>query len=171
MPVRLVRRPSELEDLAGLVIPGGESTTIGMLMDRNGLLDATVRAVTDHGLPIMGTCAGAILLASEIEQSTQPRLGLMDMRVARNAYGRQIDSFEADVAVPALGDEAVRGVFIRAPQIVQVGSPGEILARYEGRAVVVRQGNRFALTFHPELTGDYRLHRYFLAMTEAPRQT
>lgn len=161
---RPIRRPEELEHIDALVIPGGESTTIGMLMERFGLLEPIIRRVRDGSLAIMGTCAGAILLATEIAGSSQTRLGVLDVTVTRNAYGRQIDSFEADVAMPALGSEPLRGVFIRAPRIDRVGPSVEVLARFEDRAVVVRSGSILALTFHPELTGDTRLHDYFLEM-------
>jgi pyridoxal 5'-phosphate synthase pdxT subunit len=166
-----VRAPEHLEGLGGLVIPGGESTTIGMLMERFGLLEAVQKAGRE-GMPLFGTCAGAILLAKEIENSDQPRLGLMDIRVARNAYGRQIESFEAelDLIDPAAGDSAIghakalsplTGVFIRAPIITDIGDGVEILAEFEGNPVLVSQGNFVAATFHPELTGDQRVHRLF----------
>jgi pyridoxal 5'-phosphate synthase pdxT subunit len=161
-----VRAPEHLEGLSGLVIPGGESTTIGMLMDRFGLLEATRDAGRD-GMPLFGTCAGAILLAKEIENSDQPRLGLMDIRVARNAYGRQIESFEAELdLLPADSPDPeaegpLTGVFIRAPIITNLGSGVQRLADFEGSPVLVSQGNCLAATFHPELTGDDRVHRLF----------
>lgn len=161
---RPVRRREELADLSGLVIPGGESTTIGMLMDRFGLLDP-LRERIEGGLPVLGTCAGAILLAREIEESTQARLGSMDMRIRRNAYGRQIDSFDATLILAGDNpDDPVTGVFIRAPRITALG-PGLVsLASLDGDPVVVQQGNQLALTFHPELTGDVRIHRRFLQL-------
>lgn len=162
-PVRMVRRPDELDGIAGLVVPGGESTTIGMLCERFGLLDR-IRTAGAAGLPIMGTCAGAILLAREIVGSEQVRFGLMDMTIERNAYGRQVDSFEASIPVPSLGAPPVTGVFIRAPRIVSVGSSVDVLATFEDHPVLVRAGNLLALSFHPELTGDYRIHRSFAAM-------
>ncbi|MFP4431294.1 MAG: pyridoxal 5'-phosphate synthase glutaminase subunit PdxT [Spirochaetaceae bacterium] len=161
-----VRAPEHLEGLSGLVIPGGESTTIGMLMERFGLLDAT-RQAGRKGMPLFGTCAGAILLAEEIEKSDQPRLGLMDIRVTRNAYGRQIESFEAelDLLVDDSRDPAAHrpltGVFIRAPIITHMGAGVETLAEFEGTPVLVSQGTYLAATFHPELTGDDRVHRLF----------
>ena len=161
---RAVRRPEELAAIDGLIIPGGESTTIGMLMERFGLLTAIKAEVEGRSLAIMGTCAGAILLAREIVDSRQARLGLMHITVERNAYGRQIDSFEAEMEVRGAGEERVTGVFIRAPRIVRVDPGVEVLARFEDDAVVVREGRFLALTFHPELTDDTRIHDLFLGM-------
>ncbi|MFW5693877.1 MAG: pyridoxal 5'-phosphate synthase glutaminase subunit PdxT [Alkalispirochaeta sp.] len=166
---RPVRRPEELIGLDGLVIPGGESTTIGMLMDRFGLMQEVQTKHASGELPIMGTCAGAILLAQRITGSDQVRLGLMDMEIERNAYGRQVDSFEAALEVPSLGSEAVTGVFIRAPRIRSVGSSVTVLARFEGSPVLVQENSLLALSFHPELTGDYRIHSYFLEMIHERR--
>lgn len=162
-----IRRPRELAELAGLVIPGGESTTIGRLMDGWGLTHA-IRERAQQGMGIFGTCAGLILMAGEVEGGTslegrpQPVLSLMDMTVRRNAFGRQRESFEADLAVPQLGDNPLRAVFIRAPQIERVGSNVEVLAELDGHTVLARQGRLLAAAFHPELTDDLRLHRYFL---------
>ncbi len=161
---RAVRRPEELADIDGLIIPGGESTTIGMLMERFGLIGAITAEVDRRGLAIMGTCAGAILLAQEIVESRQARLGLMHIAVERNAYGRQIDSFEAEMEVRNIGNGRITGVFIRAPKIVRVGPEVEVLSRFEDDAVVVREGRFLALTFHPELTDDTRIHALFLDM-------
>ncbi|TVR68085.1 MAG: pyridoxal 5'-phosphate synthase glutaminase subunit PdxT [Spirochaetaceae bacterium] len=163
---RSVRRPEELEGLAGLVIPGGESTTIGLLMERFGLLHP-VRNVIREGLPVLGTCAGAILLAREIEESSQVHLGTLDIRIRRNAYGRQIDSFDASLSFTEDEDGAeqpIPGVFIRAPRITALGAGVLTLAALNGDPVVVRKENQLALTFHPELTGDARIHRLFLGM-------
>ena len=132
-------------------------------MDRFGLLRPVIDAVAG-GLPVMGTCAGAILLSREIVGSDQVRLGVLDAVIERNAYGRQVDSFEAAIAVPELGDDPVTGVFIRAPRFVSVGSGIEVLARFEDAPILVRQDRVLALSFHPELTGDYRIHRLFAAM-------
>ncbi len=159
-----VRTPEAISQIDGLVIPGGESTTIGMLMDRFGLLDAARKAAEEEDLAIFGTCAGAILLAKDIRNSDQPRLGLMEMEVERNAYGRQVDSFEASFASEVFREEPLRGVFIRAPIIRSIRPPVETIASYEELPVVVRQGTLLAATFHPELTGDTRLHSYFLEM-------
>ncbi|MFP4114496.1 MAG: pyridoxal 5'-phosphate synthase glutaminase subunit PdxT [Spirochaetota bacterium] len=163
-----------LESLAGvdaLVIPGGESTTIGMLMGRFGLLDAVRSRIAD-GFPVFGTCAGAILLAREIEGSDQPRIGALNAVVRRNAYGRQIESFEADVVLagPTEGwnGGAFHGVFIRAPWIVSTGPDVTTILAYEERPVLVRQGSLLAATFHPELTSDDRIHRYFIEQVVSP---
>ncbi len=167
-----VRSPEDIDNLGALIIPGGESTTIGMLMDRFGLIEA-VRSRARDGMPVLGTCAGAILLAREIDGSEQPRIGIMDIGVRRNAYGRQIESFEADVELSepanrgsAAGEPgrhgSVRAVFIRAPIITRVGRGVDVLARFEDDPVVVRQGNLMAATFHPELSGETAVHRLFL---------
>lgn len=167
--VRAVRRSEELVGLNGLVIPGGESTTIGMLMDRFGLLDPVRRAVSEGGLPVLGTCAGAILLSREIVGHDQVRIGVLDAEIERNAYGRQVDSFEAAVDVPLLGRDPITGVFIRAPRFRSVGSAVEILATFEDAPVLVREGAVLALTFHPELTGDHRIHDLFVGMVQTAR--
>jgi 5'-phosphate synthase pdxT subunit len=162
---RLVRAASELDGLSALIIPGGESTTIGMLLDRFDLI-RPIRERVAAGLPVLGTCAGAILLAEDIEGSNQPKLGVMDITVARNAYGRQIESFEADIELEAF-DQPLRGVFIRAPRITRVGRDVEVLARFEGDPVVVRQGRLLAATFHPELSGETRIHTMLRAAVPA----
>jgi 5'-phosphate synthase pdxT subunit len=156
-----VRTPGDVAIIDALVIPGGESTTIGKLLGDYLLLDPLLERL-QAGLPAYGTCAGAILLAREIADSDQPRLGLMDLKVRRNAYGRQVDSFETSLLIPCLGDEPFPAVFIRAPLIESVGPGVEVLARYKDGVVLARQGNLLAGTFHPELTGDLRLHHYFL---------
>jgi len=161
-----VRLPGELEGLDGLILPGGESTTIGQMAERWGLLEP-IRAFARSGRPLWGTCAGMVLMAKEVVDgvSGQPRLELMDVMVRRNAFGRQVDSFEVGLEVPALGEEPFHAVFIRAPRIERVGKEVEILARLEDGAVVaVRQGNLLATAFHPELTDDDRFHRYFLGL-------
>ncbi len=158
-----VRKPSGLQGIDALVIPGGESTSIGKLMQDFGLMEP-IRGMAKEGLPIFGTCAGAILLAKELSEGEQPLLGLMDIRVRRNAYGRQVDSFEADLEIPLLGPTPFRGVFIRAPLIEDVWGGAEALGRYRGGIVLARQGKLLAATFHPELTDDLRLHRFFLEM-------
>jgi 5'-phosphate synthase pdxT subunit len=162
----LVRDAVELGEAQGLIIPGGESTTIGKLLDRAGLIEP-IQQRARAGMPVYGTCAGLILMAQRIEGSDQHRLGLLDMLVARNAFGRQIDSFEAAVPVSVLGDEPVRGVFIRAPYVVEAGPGVEVLARYEDRIVAVRQGVLMASAFHPELTNDVRMHRLFADMVRS----
>jgi 5'-phosphate synthase pdxT subunit len=161
-----VRDAGELAEAQGLIIPGGESTTIGKLLDRAGLIEPIVQRARG-GMPVYGTCAGLILMAERIEGSEQHRLGLMDMLVARNAFGRQIDSFEAAIPVPLLGADPLRGVFIRAPYVVEAGPGVEVLARYEDRIVAVRQGVFMASAFHPELTNDVRMHRLFADMVRS----
>ncbi len=161
-----VRSVDALERIDALIIPGGESTTIGMLMERFGVMEALLSRIAD-GLPVFGTCAGAILLASDIEASDQPRIGALDVTVRRNAYGRQIESFEADLRAEDLPDPEwtggdFHGVFIRAPQIVRVGHRVRTVLAFEGQPVLVREKKMLAATFHPELTGDSRIHRYFL---------
>lgn len=160
-----VRLPEHLEGLAGLVIPGGESTTIGKLMVQYGLLEG-IRDFYSAGGAIWGTCAGAILLATEIEASDQPRLGLIEMRVKRNAFGRQVDSFEVMLEVVGLS-APFPAVFIRAPIIESVGGNVEILTRHENAIVLVRQGRLLASSFHPELTNDSSLHALFVAMCDS----
>jgi 5'-phosphate synthase pdxT subunit len=178
-----VRLPAHLEGLDGLIIPGGESTTIGQVAERWGLLEP-LRAFARAGRPVWGTCAGMIMLANDVLDGIpgQPLLGLMDIAVRRNAFGRQVDSFEADLDVPALGEPPFHAVFIRAPIIERVGAGVEVLARVEadpgpatgsgasgedGTVVAVRQGNLLATAFHPELTDDDRFHQYFSSLTEA----
>lgn len=161
-----VRLPKHLEGLDGLIIPGGESTTMGLLAQKWDLLEP-LRAFARSGRPIWGTCAGMILLAKEIVDGVpgQPILGLMDITVRRNAFGRQVDSFEADLEIPVLGNPPFHAVFIRAPVIERVGAGLDVLASLEdGTAVAVRQGHFLATAFHPELTGDVRFHRYFLQL-------
>ena len=163
---REVRVPRDLEGLDGLVIPGGESTTIGKLLDAYALLEP-VRDLGASGFPIWGTCAGLILLATDVG-SPQPVLGLMDMSVERNAFGRQIDSFETDLEIDGLAGGAFHAVFIRAPIVGSVGDAVEVLARLDdGRIVAVRQGNLLGTSFHPELTADARLHSLFVDMAQA----
>jgi 5'-phosphate synthase pdxT subunit len=159
----LVRRSGDLGGLQALILPGGESTTIGMLAERFGLMGA-LREVIGGGLPTMGTCAGMVLLAAGTTSAIeQPQLGVLDVVVERNAFGRQVDSFEADLEVVGL-DGPVHAVFIRAPWIDRAGVGVETLAQWEGHPVMVRQGNILATSFHPELTGDLRLHTLLLDM-------
>ena len=165
-----VRRPADLHAIDGLIIPGGESTTISHLLQEGGLFEGLRERIL-AGLPVYGTCAGAILLAKEVVGRAPCTLAVMDITVRRNAYGRQVDSFEADIEVPALGPDPVRAVFIRAPYIERVGQGVEVLGSYGGRPVLVRQDNCLVSTFHPELTLDTRLHRYFLSMVLAREQS
>jgi len=157
-----IRLPRELKDIDGLVIPGGESTTISKLM-REFELTPEILCRAKSGLPIMGTCAGLILLASNVADKTIEPLRLMDMTVQRNAFGRQVDSFEADVSISGLGEAPYHCVFIRAPVIESVGSKVQCLGQLNGgTCVAARQGNFLAFAFHPELTEDTRIHKYFL---------
>lgn len=158
-----VRTPEELNAVDALIMPGGESTTIGMLMDRYGL-DEAIRVRAAQGMPILGTCAGAILLAQRASGGSPPLLGLMDIAVARNAYGRQRESFEADLEIPAVSPTPVRVVFIRAPIIEEVGDGVQVLATYHDRPVLVREGSLLAATFHPEVLGQTGLHQYFMRL-------
>jgi pyridoxal 5'-phosphate synthase pdxT subunit len=158
-----VRTPAEVEGLDGLVIPGGESTTISMGMERDGL-DRAVREYHRAGGPILGSCAGMIVADRE-------HLGLADYLCRRNAFGRQLHSFEEDLRVEGLGEEPLRAVFIRAPWVEEHGPGVEILAEVDGHPVAVRQGNLLAVAFHAELTDDSRLHAAFMAMCTAPRST
>jgi pyridoxal 5'-phosphate synthase pdxT subunit len=157
-----VRDADAVADLDGLVIPGGESTTISKAIERDGLEDA-IRAHVDAGGPVLGTCAGMIVLDRD-------HLGLMDTVARRNAFGRQLHSFEAEVEVEGLGGDPVRAVFIRAPWIDEHGPDVEVLASYDGHPVVVRQGALLASAFHPELTDDSRLHALFMAMATSARE-
>ncbi|MDR3588601.1 MAG: pyridoxal 5'-phosphate synthase glutaminase subunit PdxT [Negativicutes bacterium] len=158
-----IRKPDELDDVAGLIIPGGESTTIGKMLIDWGLMEKIKSRAAD-GMAIYGTCAGMIVLARDIIASDQPRLGLMNIKVRRNASGRQRESFEADLNVPEFGPEPVRAVFIRAPYIEEVGPEVNVLASVDKYAVVARQEKLLATSFHPELTRDDRIHKYFIAM-------
>ena len=157
-----VRLPGDLEGVDGLIIPGGESTTISRLLRTSHLLDP-LRKLAGDGFPLWGTCAGMILLAKRLDETGVPALEAMDIRVRRNAFGRQVDSFEADLPIAALGDPLYRAVFIRAPVIEEVGPAVDVLARLpDGTPVAARQGRLLATAFHPELTSDNRFHRYFL---------
>ena len=164
---RLIKKPEQLDDIDRLIIPGGESTTLGRLMSEFGLLEP-LRELSHDGLPVWGTCAGLIVLARHTTDLPWPTLEALDITVRRNAFGRQVESFETDVSIPALGTKTFPAVFIRAPVIEEVGDGVQVLATLgNGRAVAVRQGNVLATTFHPELTEDERFHRYFLEMTRA----
>jgi 5'-phosphate synthase pdxT subunit len=159
-----VRLPRNLVGLDGLILPGGESTTMRRLIDLYGLREPIV-ALARGGAPVYGTCAGMILLANRIADGDEPVLRLLDITVQRNAYGRQLDSFEADITVPTLGEAPMHGVFIRAPVVSEVGPDVEVLARDpDGRPIAVRQGRVLATAFHPELTPDRRMHRLLLEL-------
>lgn len=160
-----VRKPEELKNIDGLIIPGGESTTIGKLMQEYQL-DREIHAKVKSGMPVFGTCAGLIMLAKDIVGSDQFRLGLMDIKVVRNGFGRQADSFEVNLQIDALGKVPFPAVFIRAPYIESVKPNVGILAEYEKKIVLLRQGNFLGAAFHPELTDDLRIHLYFKQMVE-----
>ena len=166
---REVRRPEQLDALDSLIIPGGESTTIARLILRYGFTEP-LRAFCASGRPVWGTCAGAILLAKRVDALDRRGIETMDMTVARNAFGRQVDSFEADVAMKGIAGGPFRAIFIRAPVIASLGAGVEALGRLEdGRIVAARQDNLLATAFHPELGGDARLHEYFLTIGAAER--
>ena len=169
------RLPSEVAEADGVILPGGESTTIGKMLARYGVDDA-IKEAAGAGKPVYGTCAGLILLARAIASGTgerggQPTLGVLDVVVARNAFGRQVDSFEAALDVPTLGTEPLRAVFIRAPYVSESGPTVETLATHDGKAVFVRQGRILGSAFHPELTDDDRVHRYFLTLVTGGQQS
>ncbi|MFJ4916461.1 pyridoxal 5'-phosphate synthase glutaminase subunit PdxT [Streptomyces sp. NPDC088726] len=165
---RPVRRPEELAEVDGLVVPGGESTTMSKLAALFGMLEP-LRERVAAGMPVYGTCAGMILLADKIldPRSGQETIGGIDMIVRRNAFGRQNESFEAAVDVAGIEGGPVEGVFIRAPWVESVGARVRVVAEHGGHIVAVRQGNALATSFHPELTGDHRLHAYFVDMVRA----
>jgi 5'-phosphate synthase pdxT subunit len=158
-----VKTPEDLASIDGLVIPGGESTTVMKLLDRFSLSEPVV-ARTRDGMPLWGTCMGMIVVAHDVTGTQQPTLGLMDISVRRNAFGRQNESAEVSLAIPALGDKPFPAVFIRAPWVERAGRSVETLGERDGHAVMVRQGNVLATSFHPELTGDRRVHEYFMRM-------
>ena len=156
----LVRTPDQLASVDCLAIPGGESTTMAKLAREHGLVEP-LQERARAGMPVFGTCAGMILMATEVEDG-EPLLSLLDIRVVRNAYGRQVDSFEADVDAPEVAEDPLRAVFIRAPVVASVGDDVEVLAELRGSPVLVEASNLLAATFHPELAGDGRLHRRML---------
>jgi len=157
-----VKKTEQLDEIDGLIIPGGESTTIGKLMRKYDFIDA-IREFAGQSKPVFGTCAGLIVLAERLEGGEEPHLRLMDMTVARNAFGRQRESFETDLDVKGI-ETPLRAVFIRAPLIKEVGEKVDVLSVYQGEIVTARQGNLLASSYHPELTDDYRLHEYFINM-------
>ena len=159
-----VRRPDQLDEIDALVIPGGESTTIGKLAEHYGFIPK-LRERVAGGMAVWGTCAGAIFIAKDVPGHPHPLAGLMDIRVRRNAFGRQLDSFEADLDVPAFGADPFHAVFIRAPLIESVGPEVQVLSKLQdGTIVAAQQGNLMATSFHPELTHDGRFHEYFLKL-------
>lgn len=158
--LREVRTVDDLAEVDRLTIPGGESSTVGLLLERYGLGPAIIERAAS-GMPVWGTCMGMILMASEVEDRDQYRLGLLDITVRRNAFGAQVHSFEDEVAVAGL-DQPVMGVFIRAPIVTRVGAGVEVLSTYDEKVVGVRSGSCLGTSFHPELTADTRLHKWFL---------
>ncbi|GAA0608582.1 pyridoxal 5'-phosphate synthase glutaminase subunit PdxT [Virgibacillus siamensis] len=164
-----IKRKEQLDAIDGLILPGGESTTMRRLIDSYDFFDA-IREFGKQGKPVFGTCAGLILMASDIEGQVDAHLGLMNMKVARNAFGRQIASFEADLSVKNIGDH-FSAVFIRAPYIVDPGSEVEVLASYQDRIVAAQQKNFLCTAFHPELTDDNRFIEYFAQMVEQSLKT
>lgn len=164
--VSWVKTLEEVSGVDALAIPGGESTVIGKLLRMHGL-DDEIKKLAKRGVPILGTCAGLVLLSDsgceEVEKTGQPLLGLVDVSVERNAFGRQKESFEADIDIPVLGREKYHAVFIRAPAITKAGKDVKVLACFNGKIVAAEKGNMILLAFHPELSGDTRMHEYFLS--------
>jgi len=163
-----VRAASDLEGIDAIVLPGGESTTLGLVAEESGLLEA-LRARLAAGLPALGTCAGMIVLARGVTGGAQPLLGGMDIVVRRNAFGRQARSFETSLQVPGIGEGPVEAVFIRAPWIEESGPGVEILARHAGHGVAARQGDLMVTAFHPELSGEHRFHEWLVARARSLR--
>jgi 5'-phosphate synthase pdxT subunit len=156
-----IKTPEGVRGVDALIIPGGESTTIGKLLKKYGI-DSEIKKLAEAGKPVMGTCAGLIIVGKDTNKVNS--LSIMDVVAQRNGFGRQKESFEADLTIPALGKESYPAVFIRAPYIKKAGKNVEVLAEYDGRIVMARENNVLALAFHPELTDDFRLQRYFLRM-------
>ena len=171
---REIRLPADLDGVDGLILPGGESTAMRKLYARWGLV-APVKALATRGAPILGTCAGAILLATKIADGDEPVLSLIDMEVRRNAFGRQLDSFETELKMQSLkasgGPTSLRAVFIRAPEILRVGPAASVVAQLDGGEIVAaRQGNVVGISFHPEIAGETRLHRWLVEQAATARR-
>jgi pyridoxal 5'-phosphate synthase pdxT subunit len=164
----VVKKVEQLDELDGLIIPGGESTTMRRLIDKYNFMEP-LRDFASSGKPMFGTCAGLILLAKNIVDYDQPHLGLMDITVERNSFGRQRESFEAELMIPNVADDFV-GVFIRAPHIVQAGENVEVLSKHNDRIVAAREGQYLGCSFHPELTDDHRFTQYFVRMVEEAKE-
>jgi len=172
--VRAVKTPDQISKVDGLIIPGGESTMIGQMSLVNGAIK-TIKEKIQSGMPVFGICAGLILLSKNakdrvVGKTNQQLLDLLDVRVERNAFGRQKDSFEADIAAQPIGVSRTRGVFIRAPAIEDVGKGVEVVSKFNEKVVAVRQGNILATSFHPELTADVSLHKYFVKMVSTKKK-
>ena len=159
----VVRYTEQLAEIDGIILPGGESTTMGKLLNRTGMMEP-LREKIEQGMPVWGTCAGMILLAKELDQDPVVHLGMMDITVRRNAYGTQIDSFDTQVVIPEVSDEQIPLVFIRAPYIVRTGERVKVLCEVERHVVAAREKNMLATSFHPELTGNAAFHQYFIGM-------
>lgn len=159
----VVRYTEQLAEIDGIILPGGESTTMGKLLNRTGMMEP-FREKIQQGMPVWGTCAGMILLAKELDQDPVVHLGMMDITVRRNAYGTQIDSFDTQVVIPEVSDEQIPLVFIRAPYIVRTGERVKVLCEVERHVVAAREKNMLATSFHPELTGNAAFHQYFIGM-------
>ncbi|WP_027410563.1 pyridoxal 5'-phosphate synthase glutaminase subunit PdxT [Anoxybacteroides tepidamans] len=164
----VVKKVEQLQEIDGLIIPGGESTTMRRLMDQYGFIEP-LKEFAAKGKPMFGTCAGLIILAKRIVGYEEPHLGLMDITVERNSFGRQRESFEAELAIAGVADDFV-GVFIRAPHIVEVGEDVEILAKHEDRIVAARHGQFLGCSFHPELTDDHRMTQYFINIVKEAKE-
>src|SRR5574337_732649 len=166
-----VKNPEQISDLDGLVIPGGESTVIGTLSLVNGSLKKIKEKIAS-GMPVLGTCAGMILLSKKakdrvIGEMSQPLLDFLDVKIERNAFGRQKDSFESEISMDKIGIKKFQGVFIRAPSIIETGKDVEVLSKFNEKIIAVKQGNIIGTSFHPELTGDLSLHKYFVSLIKA----
>ncbi|WP_243388562.1 pyridoxal 5'-phosphate synthase glutaminase subunit PdxT [Bacillus kexueae] len=164
----VVKTPAQLEECDGLILPGGESTTMRRLIDKYGFMEPLKQYVASEK-PIFGTCAGLILLAKRIVGYDEPHIGVLDVTVERNSFGRQRESFEAELSIEGVGDDFV-GVFIRAPHIVEAGEEVEVLAKHHERIVAARQGHVLGCSFHPELTDDHRFTQYFLNMVKESKE-
>jgi len=160
-----IKKPHELSKIDALIIPGGESTVIGKLMAKYGFDDA-IKELYKDGMPIYGTCAGLILLAQKVVGGNKYTLGLMNIEVRRNAFGRQKESFEADLEIPGIGKNPFTGIFIRAPWIELIGKDVHVMAKFKGKIVMAQEGRLLVTAFHPELTGDKRIHDYFIEMVK-----
>lgn len=161
----IVRYPEQLDELDGIILPGGESTTMGKLLNRTRMMEP-LRQKIEKGLPVWGTCAGMILLAKKLENDSRVHLGVMDIVVRRNAYGTQIDSFDVNTDIPEVSDRQIPLVFIRAPFITEIGVQVKVLCRIEGHVVAAREKNMLVTSFHPELTDHSDFHRYFAEMCQ-----
>lgn len=165
----VVRYPGQLDDLDGIILPGGESTTMGKLLNRTGMMEPLKEKIL-QGLPVWGTCAGMILLAKNLVNDSVRHLAVMDIEVKRNAYGTQIDSFDMEVSLPEISPKPEPLVFIRAPYIIRAGEGVRVLCRVDGHIVAARQGHMFATSFHPELTDSLAFHRYFAEICREDRE-